>query len=298
MINRDQIDRARGVSIEDMIARRGIRLKRVGRELVGPCPRCGGNDRFAIKFNEGIWNCRRCKPASIVGENIGLLMWLDGRTFEDAVELLAPAASLEDRTINRGLARRATAPATAQPAHRDNPNNVFAQQLWVESIPLPGTLGERYFIERRHLDVPDDLEHAIRWNARVNAVVARMTDAATNEPLGVHRTFLDTEGRKTERKMLGRQGIVRLRPDEHVTYGLGICEGIEDGLAVLGTWCPIWVATSAGAIVRFPVLAGIECLTVFADDDRVGLDAGNACATRWRAAGKLAVVRAPPWGLK
>ena len=33
--------------------------------------------------------------------------------------------------------------------------------------------------------------------------------------------------------MLGSQGVVRLSIDEDVTLGLGICEGIEDGLAVL-----------------------------------------------------------------
>jgi hypothetical protein len=101
-------------------------------------------------------------------------------------------------------------------------------------------------------------------------------------PCGIHRTFLNADGSKRERKMLGRQGVVRLTPDEDVTHGLGICEGVEDGLAVLADWAPVWAATSAGAIERFPVLPGIEFLTIFADNDGPGLRAAQACAERWR----------------
>ena len=39
-------------------------LKRSGRELVGPCPACGGNDRFAVKPVQGgaaLIHCRQCK---------------------------------------------------------------------------------------------------------------------------------------------------------------------------------------------------------------------------------------------
>ena len=115
-----------------------------------------------------------------------------------------------------------------------------------------------------------------------------MTNALTNEPTGIHRTFLDADGKKRERKMLGRQGVVRITPDEDVTYGLGIAEGVEDALAVALDWGPAWAATSAGAIERFPVLSGIDCITVFADADAAGTKAANECAERWIGAGKEA----------
>jgi hypothetical protein len=38
------VRRARSVPIETEIERRGIKLKRSGQELIGPCPRCGGNE--------------------------------------------------------------------------------------------------------------------------------------------------------------------------------------------------------------------------------------------------------------
>jgi hypothetical protein len=108
----------------------------------------------------------------------------------------------------------------------------------------------------------------------------------------VKRTHAD--GAKLERKMLGLQGVVRLSPDCEVALGLGITEGIEDGLAVLlSGWAPVWAATSAGAIARFPVLAGIEALTIFADADGPGTRTADTCAARWRSAG-VDVCISPP----
>ena len=121
-----------------------------------------------------------------------------------------------------------------------------------------------------------------------------MTDPLTGEPCGVHRTFLNPDGTKRERKMLGRQGVIRLSPDEEVTLGLGLTEGVEDGLAVLlSGWAPVWCATSAGAIERFPVLSGIDCLTIHADYDNAGINAAQICVDRWIAADRDAFISYP-----
>ena len=100
----------------------------------------------------------------------------------------------------------------------------LALQIWGEAAPLSGTRGERYLHEQRHLDtkVLGDLSHALRWHNGVGAVVALMTEPLSAAPVGIHRTFLDEYGRKRERKMLGRQGLVRLSDDADVTIGLGI----------------------------------------------------------------------------
>jgi hypothetical protein len=170
-----------------------------------------------------------------------------------------------------------------------------ALRIWEESVPLSGTLAERYFFEHRTLDITRlDTGHCLRWHVYIRAVIALMTDPVSNEPIGIHRTFLGVDGAKLERKMLGRQGVVRLSPDTEVTMGLGITEGVEDGIAVLlSGWAPVWAATSAGAIARFPVLAGIEALTIFADADHAGRQAASTCAARWCCAGCEAVIAAP-----
>jgi hypothetical protein len=122
-----------------------------------------------------------------------------------------------------------------------------------------------------------------------------MTDAVTGEPCGVHRTFLDADGKRINKKMRGRAkgAVVRLSADEDVTLGLAIAEGIETALAA--PFRPVWACLSAGGIAAFPVLAGIECLTIFADNDAngTGMKAARACAERWHAAGREASIHIP-----
>jgi hypothetical protein len=151
-----------------------------------------------------------------------------------------------------------------------------AAKIWASSKPLLDTLGWRYFLEHRGIDLAllGDMSHALRWHAGQDAIIALMTEPRTNEMCGVHRTFLNADGTKCERKMLGRQGVVRLSPDEDVTVGFGICEGVEDALCIHADgWSPVWAATSSGAVARFPVLPGIEHLTIFADNDTAGIHA-------------------------
>jgi hypothetical protein len=176
-----------------------------------------------------------------------------------------------------------------------------------------GTLAETY-LNRRGLTLLDDAPlrfhpRCPRGAERLPAMLALMTDPATGEARGVHRTFLAPDGAKARpgpngepsKMMIGCGGIVRLVPDDDVTLGLGVAEGIETALAVMqrAGWSPVWATGSAGGMAGFPVLPGIVALTLFADaDDKgAGLAAAEACARRWRAAGREARNLAPPGGL-
>jgi putative DNA primase/helicase len=170
-----------------------------------------------------------------------------------------------------------------------NKNIDLALLLWRGSVPLTGTLGETYFVQQRKIPIGKiNRDHAVRYQPILRTVIALMTNPVANEPTGVHRTFIDAECKKRERKMLGRQGVVRITPDEDVNYGLGIAEGVEDAIAVALDWGPAWAATSAGAIERFPILPGIDCINIFTNADAAGIKAAKACAEQWIAAGKEA----------
>ena len=81
-------------------------------------------------------------------------------------------------------------------------------------------------------------------------MVALFRDIVTNEPCGIHRTFLDIAGRKLGRKMLGGAGgaAIKLDADEDVTLGSFIGEGVETCLAAsLGSFRPVWALGSANA---------------------------------------------------
>jgi phage/plasmid primase-like uncharacterized protein len=80
---------ARSVRLESEIARRGIKLAPGRAERCGPCPVCGGTDRFSINIKKQVWNCRGC---SIGGDVIALVQHIDGCSFMEAVETLAGPA--------------------------------------------------------------------------------------------------------------------------------------------------------------------------------------------------------------
>jgi Protein of unknown function (DUF3631)/CHC2 zinc finger len=94
----DWVRRARSVPIEREIDRRGIKLTRQGNaEFVGPCPKCGGDDRFSINTKKQVFNCRGCGAG---GDVIELVEHLDGVDFVAACTTLTgqspPQANSKD----------------------------------------------------------------------------------------------------------------------------------------------------------------------------------------------------------
>ena len=59
---------------------------------------------------------------------------------------------------------------------------------------------------------------------------------------------------------------------------------------------PVWCCGGAGNLAGFPVLGGIEALTIAADADEPGQKAAEGVAQRWQEAGREAVIIAPPTG--
>ena len=44
----------------------------------GPCPKCGGVDRFVFKTDSNRFWCRHCYPEDKPGDKIGFHMWIEG----------------------------------------------------------------------------------------------------------------------------------------------------------------------------------------------------------------------------
>jgi hypothetical protein len=242
-----------------------------------------------------LWLCR-------VGADRG--RWYDHEHGEggDLIDLIARRRGVQlgeaIRIAERDYLGGASVPRSPEPPRStDDPGarTQAALRIWHQATPIAGTLGERYFVESRKLDIARlDVDHCLRWHAGIRAVLAPMTDPVSNDPIGIHRTYVDENGAKVERKMLGRQGVVRLSPNSEVTMALGITEGVEDGLAVLlSGWTPVWAATSAGAVAKFPILSGIEALTIFADADAAGRRAAQRCKEQWLVGGHEVVITAP-----
>jgi putative DNA primase/helicase len=165
-----------------------------------------------------------------------------------------------------------------------------ARKIVSEIVPLIGTAGEVYLRDVRKIDVAaiEDVlakADAIGWHPSVyfnepghalrrrklGCIVAIMTDAVTAEPTGaISRTYLRPDLTKIGKaKTFGApRGIVRLSPDGEVLEGLHLAEGIETALTGL-SWGfrPMWSTGDCRLMEDFPLLSGIEALTVFVDND-------------------------------
>jgi putative DNA primase/helicase len=291
-------------------------------ELVGAGPTARGRAE---------WRFRARGSLSVVvgGKDRGL--WFDHEAGEGggALGLVAHLRRCSRRDAHRwaldwldlrGATRTSRTPAspptcpvsTVRGAQRPDTLRL-GRRLWGEASPAPGSPVEAY-LAARGLALPD-AEDVLRFHPRAwrnkargphgPAMLALMTDPGSAELVGVHVTYLRPDGTAkaegpSSKIMLGGSGVVRLVPDEEVTLGLGLAEGIETTLAVMQGfgWRPVWAATCAAVMARFPVLPGVEALTLFADaDDRgAGLWAALDCAARWEAEGREARVIAAPAG--
>jgi putative DNA primase/helicase len=186
---------------------------------------------------------------------------------------------------------------------RDNKNFEYAMCIWGESRDPRGTLVEAY-LQSRRLELPDEPAfEAIRFHPaclfgseRFPAMVCLVRNIIANESQAVHRTALMPDGTaakrndKTFRMSLGpiAGGAIKLDPDEDVTQGLCIGEGVETCLAgrQMG-YRPVWSVLKVSGVENFPVLSGIDGLTIFGEDDeRIQSEkAIKLCANRWLEAG-------------
>ena len=200
-------------------------------------------------------------------------------------------------------------PSKAPPPHdpADEQRKIdYALKIWRECKKPANTIVQAY-LESRSIEFPAEVK-SIRYHPSLKlgqdhyaAMVCLFRDIHTNEPCGVHRTFLSPDGKKIERKMLGRAkgAAIKLDDDETVTYGLHIGEGIETCLSAREfNLLPSWALCSTSNISKFPVLSGVECINFLTEKDRQGAN-DKACreaGRAWLEAGKEMQIYQPPKG--
>ncbi len=192
----------------------------------------------------------------------------------------------------------------ADPPKRSTGLPLAAARLWRACRRvLLGTVAAVY-LEGRNCALPHPEGH-LRFHPKLRhpsgyvgpALVALVTDAVTGAPLTLHRTWLKADA--SDKAELDRPrliwrgthkagGVIRLWPDEEVTLGLCVAEGIETALSAALGFGFAWSTIDAGNLENLPVLGGIEALTIVADNDENGrgLAAAKDCTQRWIAAGR------------
>jgi hypothetical protein len=205
MILSGQIETAHATDIL-ATARRFTTLKRAGaNEHVGPCPHCGGKDRFGVNVRKRVWNCRGCAKG---GDVIALVQHATGVTFTEAIAELTG----ETITTNRRSSPRAPDPPPADDAER---NRRSALRIFDGAGPIAGSLAERY-LAGRSIDIEQlfDVDDVLRCapscrfgNERLPCLVALVRNVLSNEPVAIQRTALDSNAEKIGRLSLGAKAV-------------------------------------------------------------------------------------------
>src|SRR5262249_6869552 len=186
---------------------------------------------------------------------------------EDVLAALRRRGLLDDKPPQGPSARNP--PPIDPEAERERARKLaLAQRIWNEAVPIEGTPGVPYF-RKRGIDIalaPDF--GGLRWHPRclwesgtAPCIVARFTDAITGAPRGIWRRPIDK--REPKSMTLGPMAgcVIRLWPDDTVTTGLVLGEGVETTLAAAlrvrhrGTLLqPAWAAGCGDNMANFPVL--------------------------------------------
>lgn len=170
----------------------------------GPCPICGGRDRFRFDNREGrgTYFCSSCGA----GDGIALAMKVNGCDFATVAQRVS--SILGENEIQPD-------PQRAEPSEANT--KAALRRIYEATQPLtPQCMGARYF-EARGVDEAVTYPASLRFAPRLRdgegrhrpAIVATVSDA-NGKPVSLHRTFLTDDCRskaadmQSPRKLLGK----------------------------------------------------------------------------------------------
>lgn len=242
--------------------------------------------------NVGLW-CDHSEGSG--GDLFSLIQRERGCSFPEALEFAAEFVG------SAPVRRPVLAVSDESDAESIEKKKALARQIWAATEPFSGSPSEAY-LRGRGINPPPRLGEAIRFHPGIHigieihsAMVAAIRDIHSDELIGVHLTAIDQGGcaikvdGKTLRRIRGNKkgGAIKLTPDADISQGLLVGEGIETVLSAMEIEeAQGWSVLDAGELKAFPVLDGIESLTIAVDADEKGEDAARQLAARWLAAGR------------
>lgn len=277
----------------------------------GPCPICGGTDRFRFDDKDGSGShfCSKCGA----GDGLSLLMKHKECSFNDAACFVR--AWRGDKPVE------ATPVVTPQSnaEKTDKEKQARLQKIWREAkVIQPGDPVWIYLTQTRQLPI-EGISPVLRYHpalpyvdfasgkflGKFHAMLA-VAQNKVREVVGMHKTYLTRDGRKadvsdpkkTEKITKLSGGAIRL-----FKHGrkLAVSEGIETALAAHAMkGVPSWATMNKVLLAQLEVPDDVEELDIYGDNDpedekghRAGQEAAFALAERMTKEGRKARIILP-----
>jgi putative DNA primase/helicase len=255
----------------------------------GPCPACGGHDRFRFddKLN-GSWFCNQCGS----GDGISLLQKVHGWPVRKALDEV-------DRVVGHCPTTPDAKPERTLAEKRDT-----LIRLWKGARPVTEGDPVWLYLNRRCGD-PSAFLGQIRFHPGLKHSVDRQTHpgmVALLQPnegraVGVHRTFLTPDGMKADvdpvRMVFGDCAQVQLCPPSE---RMGVGEGIETCICASKRFgIPVWSAMNANGLKAWEPPPIARSIVIFGDNDAnyTGQEAAFCLARKLAMKGLRVEVRIP-----
>ena len=229
----------------------------------GPCPICGGKDRWRWTDWQGAgsWVCNKCGT----GTGADLVMALRGCEFREAAKMI------ED-VIGK-----------AEPEHRQERSDAECRaamrEVWDSGVEVTPSCPAGLYLARRVpglVTVPKTIRY-VPWlrhgNQQFPAMVVKIA-SPQSVAVQIQRTWITFDGQKAPLEQPRKLMPGTLPPGSAAYLGritdgrLGIAEGVETALsASLRFGRPFWSVLSAGNMVHFRPPVDVTDLLICADHD-------------------------------
>jgi putative DNA primase/helicase len=213
-------------------------LQKNGSAYNGPCPKCGGRDRFIVWPN-GRFFCRQCE---FKGDNLDLYCQQHGATVKELLDV--DFQNIFDSQIKQNLPQKAI--------------QVFEKRGLGAIVP--------YLLDN----------YMVGWYAKENAITFALFHARTNDIIGIQRIPIDGGKKKLWKRSNLTDGVLVIPGDANGPEI--ICEGVMDGLSarLVGEYT-IVVLFSASTVKKLKYLS-LKDPVLFLDHDPAGQKATKKAA--------------------
>lgn len=281
---------AKSIPAAELVRRLGIaNLKSFSGELIGPCPLCGGRDRFGLNVQTRAFLCRKCNLRG--GDQVALTMGVLNLDFKAALQWLCgdKPAELDQAEIDRRreIAAEADRKQKAQTERYRRKAISDARVIWSKARPghlgiVPAYLAARGIDPKLLPEIPQALRFIVDHPYvkkidgefvtahRGPCMIAGILNAA-DELTAVHQTWISTEpphgkatiewgGENLPAKMVRggkKAGAIKLHTPQGAT-ALVVAEGIETTLTAMvaqpvqnaAYWCAVDLGNMAGKMKK------------------------------------------------